>query len=179
MKRKAAVIIAAVLCAFAWSGPFAGEDGSRAEYETELDAGIDAVWVAFTTGEGLRAWMAPLVEIDLAVGGKMRSNYDPDGEIGDENTIENTILCYDPGRMLALKATKFPEGFAYADAAAGTWSIFYFEKISPARTRVTVVGLGYTDDEKSRQMRQSFAAGNKYLLDKLNGVLRGDDPDGS
>ena len=42
------------------------------------------------------------------------------GTIGDSNTIENTILAYDPLRMLALKASKFPAGFPYTKVASST-----------------------------------------------------------
>ncbi len=147
-------------------------DDHRAVYETEIDADIDAVWKAFTTSEGLRQWMAPLVEIDLAVGGKMRANYNPAGKIGDATTIENTILSFDPKRMLSLKATGFPEGFPFVEAAKATWSVFYFSKLPSGRTKITVVGLGYTDDAQSRKMRSFFAAANKYSLDKLNEALQ-------
>ena len=151
--------------------------GSRAVYETEIDAGIDAVWAAFTTTAGLRRWMAPLVEIDLAVGGKIRSSYNADGTIGDEATIENTILSYDPRRMISLKATKLPSNFPFAAAARQTWSVFYFEELSPTRTKITVVGLGYADDAQSQQLRGFFAAANKLSLDKLAAALEQPQPE--
>ncbi len=87
-------------------------DNNRVVYETEKDADIDAVWNAFKTNDRLRTWMAPIVEMELAVGGKMKSNYNAKGKIGDETTIENTILSFDPKRMLSLKATGFPKGFS-------------------------------------------------------------------
>lgn len=146
-------------------------DNSRSVYETEINAGIDDVWTAFSTNEGLRSWMAPLVEIDLIVGGLIKANYNPDGKIGDENTIENTILAYDPKRMLSLKATKFPKGFPFVEAAKESWSVFYFSEISPAQTKITIVGLGYTDDEQSQKMHSFFEAANKYSMDKLNESL--------
>jgi len=59
-------------------------------------------------------------------------------KLGDVTTIENTILCYDPKRMLSIKATAFPEGFEFVDAAKETWSIFYFAKVSDSKTKITV-----------------------------------------
>lgn len=147
-------------------------DNNRVVYETEIDADIDAVWNAFTTSDGLRTWMAPLVEIELAVGGKMKSNYNAKGKIGDETTIENTILSFDPKRMLSLKATGFPKGFPFEDAAKATWSVFYFTELPSSRTRISVVGLGYTDDEQSKKMRSFFATANKQSLDKLKEALK-------
>lgn len=149
---------------------------SRAVYTAELEAGLDDVWDAFTTNEGLRMWMAPLVEIDLAVGGTIRSSYDPGGTLGDESTITNTILAYDPGRMLALKATGYPEGFPFARAARETWSVFYFDALSPSKTAVTIVGLGYTDREDSRKMREFFEPANAELLRRLGVALQAKRP---
>ena len=161
----------AVLIAILASGSDLRAENGREILEVEIDANIDDVWRAFTTTEGLKTWAAPLVEIDFRVGGKWRANYNEAGELGDETTIENTILSYDPKRMLSLKATKFPEGFPFIEAAKNTWSVFYFAAVSESRTKVTVVGLGYTDDEQSQRMRAFFALANKQPLDKLNDVL--------
>jgi len=147
---------------------------SRAVYETEIAAPIARVWNAFTTNEGLQAWMAPKVEIDLAVGGAMRSSYDLDGELGDSSTIVNTILSYDPERMLSLQATQFPTGSPLAEAAQGTWSIFYFQELETERTRITVVGLGFNESEASQQIRQFFATANARLLEGLKQALASD-----
>ncbi len=116
--------------------------------------------------------MAPLADIDFKVGGKWRANYNPKGKLGDETTIENTILCYDPKRMIALKATTFPKGFSFVEAAKKTWTVFYFSAVSTSRTKITVVGLGYTASEQSQKMRSFFATANKYSLDKLNEALK-------
>lgn len=167
-ERPTFVVVAIILCA----ASCATADDGRVVYETEIDADINAVWNAFTTNDGIQLWMAPLAEIDLSVGGKMKANYNPKGKIGDETTIENTILSFDPKRMLSLKATKFPKGFPFEDAAKGTWSVFYFTELSSSRTKVTVVGLGYTDNEQSKKMRGFFTIANKHALDKLNAALR-------
>ena len=150
-------------------------DGPRAVYEIELEASVDRVWAAFSTSEGLQSWMAPLAEIDLAVGGTIRANYNAEGAIGDSTTIVNTILAFDPGRMLSLKATGFPEGFPYVEAARTTWSVFYFTGVAPLRTRITVVGLGYTDDEQSQEMRSFFATANEHSLKGLAVALARED----
>lgn len=143
----------------------------RVVFVAEVEADLDDVWDAFTTNEGLRMWMAPLVEIDLKVGGTIKSNYNPSGEIGDEGTIVNTILAYDPKHMLALKATGYPEGFPFAEAAKATWSVFYFEAVGDTTTVITIVGLGYTDSEDSRKMRDFFEPANAELLRRLGVAL--------
>ena len=145
----------------------ASAEQTKLVVEAEVDASIAKVWDAFTTAEGLQGWVAPLADIDFRIGGKWRANYSEDGELGDESTIENTILSYDPQRMLSLKATKFPEGFPFEKAAADTWSVFYFEALGEQQTKVTVVGLGYTDSEESKQMRAFFKPANEYSLQQL------------
>lgn len=150
--------------------PTLGQD-NRIVDEFEIEASVDDVWNAFTTTDGLKSWVAPLVDIDFRVGGKWRANYNKDGQLGDETTIENTILCYDPKRMLSIKATGFPEGFEFVDAAKETWSIFYFQRVSETTTRITIVGLGYNDTEQSKRMRAFFKPANKYSMDQLKAAL--------
>lgn len=153
------------------SSPASAQE-KREVFEVEIDAGIDDVWKAFTTTDGLKSWVAPLADIDFEVGGKWRANYNPKGKLGDATTIENTILCYDPKRMIALKATTFPKGFPFVEAAKKTWTVFYFSPVSTSHTKISVVGLGYTESEQSQKMRSFFASANKYSLDKLNEALK-------
>ncbi|MCH7884317.1 MAG: SRPBCC domain-containing protein [Planctomycetes bacterium] len=145
----------------------ARDDGGELVHEGVVNAPIGAVWQAFTTREGLESWMAPHARIDLKVGGKMRTHYDPDGVIGDPKTIENTILSFDPPRMLSLKATKPPAGFPFMEAIKSTWSVLYFEELGPKRTRITIRGLGYGNDEQSLKMREFFDMGNAWTLARL------------
>lgn len=162
-------ILAVTATLFLCTSAFAQDD--RVVDEFEFVASVDDVWNAFTTTDGLKSWAAPLADIDFRVGGKWRANYNKDGKLGDETTIENTILCYDPKRMLSLKATGFPKGFEFVDAAKETWSIFYFTKLSDSKTKITIVGLGYTDSEQSKKMRAFFKPANKYSMDQLKAAL--------
>ena len=95
----------------AWTVGLAVADAARADDErvvTEavVEASVDDVWRAWTTKQGIESWMVAQAEIELKVGGKMLTHYDPNGRIGDPNTIENTILSFEPKRMLSIKATK-------------------------------------------------------------------------
>lgn len=144
----------------------------REVFEVEINASVDDIWNAFTTTDGLKSWVAPLADIDFKVGGKWRANYNADGQLGDATTIENTILSYDPKRMLSLKATGFPDGFEFKDAAKETWSIFYFTPLSNSKTNITVVGLGYNDTEQSKKMRAFFDTANRYSMDQLSAALK-------
>jgi uncharacterized protein YndB with AHSA1/START domain len=135
--------------------------------EGDVDAPIAAVWDALATSAGQESWNVAHAEIDVRVGGKMRTHYDPNGKIGDPKTIENTILAFEPQRMLTMQATGLPEGFPFPKAIARVWTVIYFDEIAPGRTHLRLVGLGYGDDDESQKLRGFFEKGNAYTLKKL------------
>lgn len=158
-----------VLCAFACQQTTPANNAAAGPliHEGVIAAPIERVWAAFTTKDGIEGWMAPHAEIDLRVGGKMRTNYNAQGAIGDKETIENTILSLEPLRMLSIKATKPPESFPFKDSIGSMWSVIYFESAGPARTKLRIVGLGFDSSAESQQLRAFFDRGNAYTLRKI------------
>ena len=132
-----------------------------------VEAPVRAVWAAWTTKEGQESWNVSHAEIELKVGGKMLTHYDAKGRIGDPNTIENIILSFEPNRMLSIQVGKPPEKFPYKNAIKNVWHVLHFEEEGPSRTRLSIVGLGYSDDDESKKLRASFEYGNAYTLKKL------------
>ena len=132
-----------------------------------VDAPRSAVWKAWTTSEGAQGWMAAQADIDLKIGGVMRTHYDPKGKLGDAGTIENTILSYDPEKMLSIKNTKAPMKFPFPNAIKAMWTVIYLEDAGPGKTKVTVIGHGFGADEEAQKMRRFFQAGNDLTLDRL------------
>lgn len=141
--------------------------------EGVIEAPVGAVWAAFTTNEGQESWNVAQAEIDLKVGGLMRTHYDPKGKIGDPHTIENTILCFEPNRLLAIQVKSPPANFPFKDAIQKMWTVIRFEDAGPSRSRVSIVGVGYGDDEDSRKLRNFFDKGNAYTLKKLQEKFAG------
>jgi uncharacterized protein YndB with AHSA1/START domain len=135
--------------------------------EVVVEASAETVWTAWTTGAGLRAWLAPHAEIDLRLGGLMRTNYNQQGTLGDPQTIENTILSFEPSRMLSIRVTKFAPDFPFPNAVGDMWTVIYLEPAGEGRTRVRVVGLGFRTDEESQRMRTFFDRGNAVTLRQL------------
>lgn len=135
--------------------------------EGVIDASPSEVWKAWTTSDGLRQWMAPVVEIDLRLDGLMRSNYNPEGKLGDDGTIENRILAFEPERMLAIKVAKAPKALPFPNAVQKMWTVIYLTEVGASQTKVRAVGMGFTDDPESSRMREFFQKGNDYTLDKL------------
>ena len=143
------------------------QDDKRLIHEGIVNAPLDQVWAAFTTREGLESWMAAHAEIELKLGGTMKTQYDPKGTIDDAKAIENTILSYEPTRMLSFKVTKAPQGFPFPNGIRNMWTVVYFEVQGEKATRVRVVSMGFGNDDESKKMRQFFNRGNAFTLQLL------------
>lgn len=141
--------------------------GRALEHEATVDAPVSDVWNAFTTKEGIESWMVPHAEIDLRIGGDMRTNYHPDGEIGDENTIVNRIISFEPERMLSIRNVRAPDAFKQAELFQQTWSVVYFESIDASTTRVRTVGMGYGRGDSWDELYTYFQRGNAIVLEAL------------
>lgn len=157
-----AVAIVAMIC-----GDVRAQDVSPIVHEGLVEAQLDQVWTVFTTREGLRSWLAPHAEIDLRVGGLMRTNYNAQGQLGDAQTIENTILSFEPQRMLSIKVAKAPADFPFPNAIRQMWTVIYFAPAAPSRTNIREVSLGFGTDQESQRMRTFFTQGNATTLSQL------------
>lgn len=141
--------------------------------EAVVDAPVGAVWDAYTTRERLLAWNGVgNSDMDLRIGGLWRTSYDPASDLDDDTVIENEILAFDPGRMLATRTVKPPADFPFPNAVLETWAILYLEPMGDMRTRVTLRMFGFSDTEESREMRAFFEWGNQYELDQLAEYFR-------
>jgi uncharacterized protein YndB with AHSA1/START domain len=160
--------IAATIVAFCVTSNAALADRTLAT-EAVISAPITEVWAAFTTSEGFASWAVAHAEIDLRIGGEMRTHYDPKGVIGDKNSIVNQILSFEPQRMLTIRNIKAPEGLPHADLFQQTWTVIYFEPVDDLRdrTRVRIAGLGWGDGPEWDGIYNFFKGGNAETLAAL------------
>jgi len=137
--------------------------------EAVINAPVADVWNAFTTNEGFASWAVAQADIDLRIGGEMRTHYDPNGVIGDKGTIVNQVLAFEPQRMLTIRNVKAPEKFPFFEQFSKTWTVIHFEPIDDLRdrTRVRIVGLGFGDGAEWNDVYNFFKAGNQQTLDEL------------
>lgn len=142
-------------------------DNSPLVHQTVVDAPIEQVWAAFTTKAGLESWMVAHAEVDVKVGGALRTQYDPAGSTDDARAIVNTILSFEPLRMLSFRVTRAPQGFPFPNAIATMWTVIYFEPRGETATSVREVSLGFGGDEESQRMRAFFERGNAFTLKRL------------
>lgn len=164
---RAGATAAVLVLVTTFAGSARGQDVSPVVSEAVIDAPRDSVWAAWATSAGLRSWLAPHADIDLRVGGLMRASYSAQGTLGDAGTIENTVLSYEPGRMLSIRVSKAPDGFPFATAIGEMWSVIYLDAAGARRTHIRVVSLGFTPGEESQRMRTFFERGNAMTLQQL------------
>lgn len=134
-----------------------------------VEASAEALWQGLTTDRGLiETWSVAQAKIDLRIGGTILTHYDPNGTLGDANTIRHEILSFEPGRMLALRSSapaNAPE-FVKQFCSKG-WHVIRLEPLGAERTRYTETGCGYGEDEDSRHAFEFFERGNRWTLERL------------
>jgi uncharacterized protein YndB with AHSA1/START domain len=150
------------------------DPGEPLASEAVIDAPVQAVWHAMASREGMEGWaVAKSGDLELRLGARWRTSYDPKSTLEDPSVIETEVLAFDPGRMLALRILRPPADFPFPNAIQGTWYVIYLEPVSDTRTRVVHRMFGFTEDEESQQMRAFFERGNAHELRQLAAHLAG------
>lgn len=160
MKRLAILLLFLVSAANAAEGVSFVNEGLVA-------APIGEVWRVFSTSEGYKALGPALAEVDLRVGGAIRSRYSKDGTLGDGESIENVILAFEPPTMMAIRIAKPPSSFPFKQAWKQTWTVITLRSLDAKRTQVRIASLGFGTDPESVAMRQFFEKGNQFTIEVL------------
>ena len=140
--------------------------------EFTVKSTIDAVLKAYTTKEGWENWAVPLAEVDLKVGGFIKTNYNKEGKIGDSTTIVTHIINYVPKRLITLQAQitdNFPE-FMKEDAK-DFYNVIYFDEFESGVTNVKSFGIGYKNNPKYLSLMNYFISANEKTLLNLIAYL--------
>lgn len=174
-----ACIIAAGL-ALAQSPPAVQADPPHAKVETAtgqpgpqiaegiVPAGVAEVWRIFSTPEGFKSLGVAKCDMDFRVGGLIRTHYSPQGVLGDEGTIQNEILSFEPERMLSIRIHTPPKGFPFSrETYQKTWTVITLTDLGDRRTHVRIAGMGYPATDDGDRMREFFRQGNDWTIKKL------------
>ena len=105
--------------------------------------------------------------MNFRIGGLIRSHYSATGILGDEGTIENRILAYEPQRMIAIRIDRPPKSFPFKEAWKNTWTVITLTDLGNNRTHIRFASMGYGTDEESKAMRRFFEIGNAATLKTL------------
>lgn len=132
-----------------------------------VPAPVQEVWKAWSRSDEITKWMVPSGTVEMRIGGKYRTSYTKGSDLSGPEVIENTILAFDPERMITIKTTKTPERFPFKRAMESCWTVIYMEPDGPDKTRVAIRMLGYSADPESVKMKEFFTSGNQETLDAL------------
>jgi uncharacterized protein YndB with AHSA1/START domain len=139
--------------------------------EATINAPVATVWNVWTSAEGYKSLGVAKAEVDFRIGGVIRSHYSATGVLGDEQTIENRILAYEPGRMIAIRIKQPPKSFPFREAWKTTWTVITLTDLGNNQTHIRVASMGYGPDEESMAMRRFFERGNAATLNALQNRL--------
>jgi uncharacterized protein YndB with AHSA1/START domain len=147
-------------------GATAQADEASFVNEGVIPAPIDEVWKVFSTSEGYKALGPALADVDLRVGGLIRSRYRTDGALGDAETIENVIVDYRAPVMMVMRITRVPASFPFKEAWKSTWTELTLTPTDDG-THLRATSYGFGTDEESIAMRRFFEAGNEQTIETL------------
>lgn len=168
--------IALALCFFTLCAVCRAEE-RKTQSVGVVQASASDIWEQFQTDEGIRkVWGVAKAKVDFRQGGKILTNYDPKGEIGDENTITNEIIAYEPERVLILRSTA-PEAapdFIKTICETG-WTVVRLTPLTSNTTEVTITGLGFKDGPLYDQAFDFFQEGNAQGLAILQNAFESKD----
>lgn len=135
--------------------------------EAVIDGSADDVWKLITTKEGMESWLVPHADVDLRVGGFMRTNHAEDGRIGDPRTVTNSILAVKPKKKLSIKLVEAPQSIPLAASLVGTWYEISLSALPKSRTRVKCIGHGFSEGPVGYAGRAIMNQGSEWALKQL------------
>lgn len=141
--------------------------------EATINAPVAAVWNVWTSGDAYKSLGVAKAEVDLRVGGLIRAHYRATGVLGDEETVVNKILAYEPQRMIATRIEQPPKSLPFKEAWKTVWTVITLTDVGKNQTHVRVASMGFGADEESIAMRRFFETGNATALRTLQDHFEG------
>lgn len=135
--------------------------------EALINGAPEEVWRLITTQGGIESWLAPHADVDLRVGGLIRTHQDRNGRIGDPQTLVNRVVALSPRRMLTVQVDQAPQAYPWASAVIGTQYDVYVDPVAQGRTRVLCVGRGFPGGPMGYALRSLFEQGMGLALSQL------------
>jgi uncharacterized protein YndB with AHSA1/START domain len=136
--------------------------------EAVVPASTENVWKAWTVAQELSKWIAPVVAIDLKIGGAISTNYDQKAAIGDVGTIRLPIINYIENQLITLKVNlneKFPKSTRNQDQ--DLQEIVQIVDLGDGKTKVVSSMVGWGAGKDWDQTYDFFARGNEWTYRQL------------
>ena len=136
--------------------------------ELIVNTPIREVWKAFTTEEGMKTWMSPVVKADFRIGGSVKTNYNKNAIIGDKGTITLGITNYIPDELITYKVTltdAFPEKCRMEDQ--NLQEIVQFKSLGKEKTKIISNMIGWGIGKEWDETYFFFEKGNEWSYEQL------------
>ncbi len=111
--------------------------------QVEIAATLDQAWEAWTTREGIVAFMAPDARIEPRVGGAFQIHFDPLAGPGGKGADDMRFMALQPKKMLSFDWNA-PPSLPQAREQR-TFVVLRFEPLGEKATRVTLHHTGWGD----------------------------------
>jgi uncharacterized protein YndB with AHSA1/START domain len=130
------------------------------ELTIDIDATLEEVWQALTTGEGIARWFAPHAVVSPGEGGSVSVGWDPN-EMWD-----TPITVWEPLRRMQT-ASEMPS----QDGRVVRLAVDYYLEAHGGRVRVRLVHSGFDESESWDGYIDGLDAGWTYFLFNLKHAL--------
>jgi uncharacterized protein YndB with AHSA1/START domain len=125
----------------------------------DIDATLEEVWQALTTGEGIARWFGPYAAVTPGEGGSVSVGWDP------KEMWETPITVWEPQRRMQT-ASEMPS----KDGRMVRLAVDYYLEVQGGRVRVRLVHSGF-DDSSWDDYIDGLDAGWSYFLFNLKHAL--------
>ncbi len=136
--------------------------------ESLVPVGRSEAWKLFSTEQGLKKWIAPVVSINLKVGGEILTNYDSTKTVRDSGTIHLPILNYLEEEMMTLKII-LNEKFAQTvrDEDQNLQEIIQLVDLGNGKTNIISSMIGWGKGPEWEKTYNFFVRGNEWTARNL------------
>jgi len=126
----------------------------------DIDATLEEVWQALTSGEGIARWFAPHAAVTPGQGGNVSVGWDP------KEMWSQPITVWEPLRRMQT-ASEMPS----ADGRMVRLAVDYYLEVQGGRVRVRLVHSGFDDSESWDGYIDGLDAGWTFFLFNLKHAL--------
>ena len=138
----------------------AGQAKNGIDLSIDIDATLDEVWHALTTGEGIARWFAPYAEVTPGEGGSVSVGWDP------KEMWSQPITVWEPKRRMQ-SASEMPS----KDGGMVRLAVDYYLEAHGDRVRVRLVHSGFDDSGSWDDYIDGLEAGWSFFLYNLKHSL--------
>ena len=142
----------------------------RVHLEKVVPVGVEKVWWAWTTSEGIASFFCAQNWIELKLGGAFEVYFLTDNPRGSQGSEGCRVLTFVPERMLVFSWNAPP----HLPGVRGkrTWVTLFFHPMGDGFTRVELIQLGWGDGLEWDQAFDYFISAWDRVLENLEASFK-------